>query len=83
VIKLNLQNDVLLMKNLHNFFHEGRPTMGKSNLVQVLHKWESAWAYYERIIFVTPDFMAKTRCSLFVCLGTIYHTYSQNYSISE
>jgi hypothetical protein len=26
--------------------------MGKSNLVQVLHKWESAWAYYVRIILV-------------------------------
>jgi hypothetical protein len=35
------------------------------------------------IVNVTPGFKAKTRCSSYVCLGTICHTYDQNYSISE
>jgi hypothetical protein len=34
VLRLRLQNDVLLMKNL--------PTLGASTMVQVLYKWTSS-----------------------------------------
>jgi hypothetical protein len=29
---------------------------------------------------VTPDFKAKTKCSLYVCQGSSCHTYGQNVS---
>jgi hypothetical protein len=32
---------------------------------------------------VTPGFKAKTKCSSYVCPGTICHTNDQNHNISE
>jgi hypothetical protein len=52
--------------------------IGPSRIVQKEVLMQLGYQSNSYNLIVTPDFKAKTRCSLYVCPGSSCHTYGQN-----